>query len=182
MILLLLATLCDPRTLWLDESQSRASFIPEQAFATPAKYGLTKATIADISKDMDLSKETVAAINGSAESLGIEQSECSHSAIETLPEPTIAGIGQIVSLTPGWNRQRQQASTLACIAVTEVTRGEAPSTIVIDVPYGSLRVGRTTWCTQSLPPLSLTAGQKIHFTGARDPHNEGVIIGRVSLK
>jgi hypothetical protein len=180
--LLLLAALCDPATLWLDAEKTRASFVPEQAFASPVKYGLTKSTIAEISKEMDQAKETVEAINGSAESLGIKPSECIQAAIENLPEPTAAGIGQIVALNPGWNRERQQASTLVCIKVIEMTRGEAPSAILMDLPTGSIRVGRTTWCTESQPPLSLAVGQKVSFTGAPDPHNDGLLAGRISLK
>jgi len=134
-------------------------FIGAPAFDAPAKYGLTRAQIADIDREMTVAQQQRDAINDSASSLGIEPSPCFF-----LPERSRTNVditGTVVSVVAGWDHVRRVVAQLACVKLDD------GQTATVLLPSGELRLGRAAWCTGSRSS-DVKEGQRVHLRARKD--------------
>jgi len=134
--------------IFSDPAKTKPVFIPADAFNSPQRYGLTRELIAKIDRDMTASLEARRAIG--------DDGECA-TAPPQLPGDVDAS-GTIVEITDGWNTDY---GVVTSVARVKLQSGEE---VLVEFPFGSMRVGRTTWCTGN---RRLKAGDTITFNARR---------------
>jgi hypothetical protein len=134
--------------IFSDAAKTKPLFIPADAFTSPQRYGLTRDFIAQVDRDMISAHEAQRMIDGDA--------ECATAA--TQPHGDVDATGTIVEIISGWNVEQHVVTSLARV---RLTTGDE---VLVEFPFGSMRLGRTTWCTGNARPK---AGDTITFNARR---------------
>ena len=134
--------------IFSDAAKTKPIFIPADAFSSPQRYDLTRDTIARLDREMTESLEARHAIGDDA--------ECATAPAQ--PRGDIDASGTIVDITAGWNSEQRIVTSLARV---KLTSGEE---VLVELPFGSMQLGRTTWCTGT---TRLKAGDGITFNARR---------------
>jgi hypothetical protein len=143
MILVLALTL-----IFSDAAKTKPLFIPADAFTSPQRYGLTRDFIGQVDRDMSSAREAQRVISDGA--------ECATAAPQ--PHGDVDAAGTIVEIIAGWNVEQRVVTSLARV---RLTTGEE---VLVEFPFGTMRLGRTTWCTGNARPK---AGDTITFNARR---------------
>ena len=134
--------------IFSDPAKTKPLFIPADAFNSPQRYGLTREFIAQIDRDMTQSREAQRAIGDDA--------VCATAAPQ--PHGDVDATGTIIEITAGWNVEQHYVTSLARVRLKD---GDE---VLVEFPFGSMRLGRTTWCTGTARPK---AGDGITFNARR---------------
>jgi len=143
MLLLLLLTV-----IFSDPAKTKPLFIPAEAFNAPRRFGLSKTALAQIDRDMTASLEARRAIG--------DEAGCA--TAEAQPRGDVDASGTVIEVTAGWNADRHLVTTLARVRLTSGVE------VLVEFPFGSMQLGRTTWCTGD---MRLKAGDAIAFNAKR---------------
>ncbi len=142
-MLLLLLTV-----IFSDPAKTKPLFIPADAFSSPQHYGLTRDFIHQLDRDMTSMRETRNALGDNA--------ECATAPAQSRGD--IDASGTVIEITSGWNTELRIVTSLARV---KLSTGEE---VLVEFPFGSMRLGRTTWCTGD---QQLKAGDAIAFNARR---------------
>ena len=134
--------------IFSDAAKTKPLFVPADAFNTPQRYGLTHDFIDRIDRDMTASLEARRATG--------DDGDCATAASQ--PRGDVDASGTIIEITSGWNVEQRYATSLARV---KLTGGEE---VLVEFPFGSMRLGRTTWCTGN---QQLKAGDMVTFNARR---------------
>lgn len=134
--------------IFSDSAKTKPVFIPADAFNAPQRYGLTRDVIAQLDRDMIASIEARRAIG--------DDGECA------MAPPQLPGdvdvTGTVLDLTAGWNAEYRAVTSLGHV------RLQSGEEVLVEFPFGSMRLGRTTWCTGN---AQLKTGDTITFNARR---------------
>jgi len=145
--------------IFTDSSKTTPLFVPSDAFSSPRRYGLTKAMVEQLDTDMTNAK-------AAREMVDEGMSECA--TAEPAPPGDIEDTATILELTTGWNTEQHYVTTLA-----RVKRSNGDETL-LELPFGSMQIGRSTWCTGT---DRLKAGDTIAFTAFQGVSQPERLIG-----
>jgi hypothetical protein len=143
MTLLLALTL-----IFSDPAKTKPVFIPADAFNAPQRYGLARDVIAQLDRDMTASIDARRAIG--------DDGECATAPPQLPGDVNVTGT--IVELTAGWNADYHVVTSLGRV------RLQSGEEVLVEFPFGSMRLGRTTWCTGN---TQLKTGDTITFNARR---------------
>ncbi|HEY4639833.1 MAG TPA: hypothetical protein VII75_00690 [Thermoanaerobaculia bacterium] len=134
--------------IFSDPAKTKPLFIPADAFTSPQQYGLTRDFINQIDSDMTSVRETRRALG--------EESDCATAPAQARGD--IDATGTILEIASGWDAELRIVTSLARV---KLQSGEE---VLVEFPFGSMRLGRTTWCTGD---RQLKAGDAIAFNARR---------------
>lgn len=134
--------------IFADPAKTRPIFIPAEAFNAPRQYGLTRAAIGELDRQMSEARDARRAIGDDA--------DCATAPAQ--PRGDIDASGTIVEIAAGWDSEQRMVASLARV---KLANGEE---VLVEFPFGSMQVGRTTWCTGT---TRLKAGDAIAFNARR---------------
>ena len=131
-----------------DPAKTKPLFIPADAFTSPQHYGLSRELINDVDRDMTSARETRQALGDDA--------DCATAPPQARGD--VDASGTVVEITSGWNTELRIVTSLARV---KLQSGEE---VLVEFPFGSMKLGRTTWCTGD---QQLKTGDAIAFNARR---------------
>ena len=134
--------------IFSDSAKTKPLFIPEGAFTTPHRYALSRDFINQVDNDMSSMRETRHAVGDDA--------ECAMAPPQ--PRGDVDASGTVLEISAGWNTELRIVTSLARV---KLSSGEE---VLVEFPFGTMRLGRTTWCTGD---QQLKAGDTIAFQARR---------------
>jgi hypothetical protein len=134
--------------IFSDPAKTKPLFIPADAFTSPQRFGLTRDLIDQVDRDMTSARET-------RQTLG-DEAECATAPAQSRGD--IDASGTVLEITSGWNTELRIVMSLARV---KLQSGEE---VLVEFPFGSMKLGRTAWCTGD---QQLKAGDAIAFNARR---------------